>query len=112
MSEVKKLTKNDTKVWLEGEELIRLFYKSKELMFGTSFMNPNTKGDIDPGHTGWEVFYVAKGYLMIHLPETDEYFEVNEGESLLMPPRVSHMFYNPSDMASLIVWAAHKPDLE
>jgi len=111
MAEIRKIKKGDTKVWLEGDELIRLYYKTNDLMFGTSFMAPGTKGDVDPGHTGHEIFWVAQGYLMVHFPETDEYHEIEEGEALVVPPKVPHMFYNPSDKVSVIVWACHKPNL-
>ena len=109
MVEVKKIKKSDTKPWMEGGELCRIVHKTDKLMFGYSFMNPGTKGNIDKGHDGEEVFWVAKGYLLLYLPEQNEYYEAEEGEALVVPPGVPHMFFNPSDKVSIITYALSPP---
>ena len=54
--------KNQTKIWVEGQETCREYYKTSRITFGMSELLPGAVGDLDAGHAeADEVFYCIQG---------------------------------------------------
>ncbi|MEA5003477.1 MAG: cupin domain-containing protein [Christensenella sp.] len=96
---------------LEGEELCRLYYQTEKITFGVSKLKPGTTGDLDSGHKDAdEVFYCMRGNVLCYFPEDDHYYELREGDALLIPPETGHKLFNIGDEEAVISWScAPKP---
>ena len=44
-------SKNQTRIWVEGQETCREYYKTDKITFGMSELLPGAVGDLDPGHS-------------------------------------------------------------
>ena len=96
---------------MEGDEHCRLYYKTNQLVFGTSTLQPGKKGDIDPGHkNGYEIFYVAKGRVICSFPKISKQVEVDEGDIVVIPPDEPHELANNGTVEALVVWSLAPPD--
>lgn len=90
-SEKKK--QGETKIFMEGPEVVRLYFKTDKLTFGSSQLNPGQTGAVDPGHpNSHEVFFVARGSVLLRVG--DVYHEMHEGDAVLVPPSVPHQLTN------------------
>lgn len=55
-------SKNQTRIWVEGQETCREYYKTDKITFGMSELLPGAVGDLDPGHSeADEIFYCVQG---------------------------------------------------
>lgn len=90
-SEIKR--PSDTKIFMEGAEMCRLYYKTEKLTFGSSQLSPGQTGAVDHGHaTSHEVFFCARGTVLLRVGET--YYEMHEGDAVLVPPTIPHQLTN------------------
>jgi mannose-6-phosphate isomerase-like protein (cupin superfamily) len=104
--EVKKVSKKDAKVFLEGPEVCREYLKTGKLTFGTSCLMPGQRGAIDTGHAdSHEVFFVSRGHVLMYIEEKNEYHELEEEDIILMPEGVSHTLINIGETPALITWS-------
>ncbi|MGA3407039.1 MAG: cupin domain-containing protein [Candidatus Bathyarchaeia archaeon] len=109
--EPRKIRKADAKDFMEGDECCRLYYKTNQLVFGTSTLQPGKKGAIDPGHkNGYEIFYVAKGRVICSFPKSSKQVELDEGDIVVIPPGEPHELTNNSTVEALVVWSLAPPD--
>lgn len=84
---------SDTKIFMEGPEVVRLYFKTDKLTFGSSQLSPGQTGAVDPGHpNSHEVFFVARGSVLLRVG--DVYHEMHEGDAVLVPPAVPHQLTN------------------
>lgn len=84
---------SDTKIFMEGPEVVRLYFKTDKLTFGTSQLNPGQTGAVDPGHPdSHEVFFVVRGTVLLRVG--DVYHEMHEGDAVLVPPTIPHQLTN------------------
>lgn len=84
---------SDTTIFMEGPEVVRLYFKTDKLTFGTSQLNPGQTGAVDRGHPhSHEVFFVARGTVLLKC--ADKYFEMHEGDAVLVPPSEPHQLTN------------------
>lgn len=82
-----------TKIFMEGPEVVRLYFKTEKLTFGTSQLNPGQTGAVDPGHPdSHEVFFVVRGTVLLRVG--DVYHEMHEGDAVLVPPVIPHQLTN------------------
>ncbi|WP_084612671.1 cupin domain-containing protein [Pseudogulbenkiania sp. MAI-1] len=82
-----------TKIFMEGPEVVRLYFKTEKLTFGTSQLNPGQTGAVDPGHPdSHEVFFVVRGTVLLRVG--DVYHEMHEGDAVLVPPAIPHQLTN------------------
>ena len=73
--------KNETKSFMEGDEYCSLYYKTEQLLFGTSRLSPGKRGAVDPGHKkGHEIFYVVTGQVICRFPRINQSTELAEGD--------------------------------
>lgn len=101
-SEYKK--SSDAKIFMEGPEVCRLYYKTEKLTFGSSQLNPGQTGAVDPGHpNSHEVFFCARGTVLLKVGET--YHEMHEGDAVLVPPTEPHQLTNIGLDIALVTWS-------
>lgn len=101
--EVRK--KDSARIFFEGKEMCRDYFKTDKITFGTSYLLPGIEGEVDPGHPeGQEVFFVATGSIIL----TDThgtYVELNAGDAVLVKEGTPHKMTNVSNQPALVVWA-------
>lgn len=101
-SEIKK--QSDTKIFMEGAEMCRLYYKTEQLTFGSSQLSPGQSGAIDHGHAkAHEVFFCVRGTVLLMCG--DKYYEMHPGDAVLVPPTEPHQLTNIGDEIALITWS-------
>jgi len=109
--EPRKVTKGDVKSFMEGEEECRLYYKTDQMVFGTSTLQPGKKGAVDPGHkNGYEIFYVAKGRVICSFPRAKREEVLDEGDIVIIPPGEPHELTNSGTVEALVCWSLAPPD--
>jgi len=98
------MTARGARVFLEGPEVCREYFKTGKITFGSSQLQPGQTGAVDPGHKdSHEVFFVSKGHVLIRCGDTCH--ELSEGDALLIPPTVPHELTNIGDSVALVTWA-------
>lgn len=103
--------KKEATTFMEGEEYCSLYYKTGQLLFGTSTLSPGKSGAVDPGHkNGHEIFYVAKGRVICRFPRIDRSEELNEGDIVVIPPGEPHELINQGSTEALVIWSLAPPD--
>ena len=101
-SEIKR--QSDTTISMEGPEVCRLYYKTGKITFGSSQLNPGQTGAVDPGHPdSHEVFFVARGNVLLKCG--DIYYEMCEGDAVLVPPSEPHQLTNIGLDIALVTWS-------
>jgi mannose-6-phosphate isomerase-like protein (cupin superfamily) len=111
MDEIKVVKKNEAKSFMEGDEHCRLYVKTDMIIFGTSSLLPGKRGDVDPGHKkSEEIFYVAKGRVICHLPKKKVYKELEEGDIIVIPLGEPHQIINPSNEEATVCWSMAPPE--
>jgi mannose-6-phosphate isomerase-like protein (cupin superfamily) len=89
---------------MEGAEVCRLYFKTDKLTFGSSQLSPGQTGAVDPGHPdSHEVFFVVWGSVLLRVGE--EYFEMHEGDAVLVPPVLPHQLTNIGLDIALVTWS-------
>ena len=84
--EVKVIRAGEARVFMDGPEVCREYEKTGKLTFGTSTLLPGQTGGFDPGHPkSHEIFYVSRGQVLMHIPETSHWYELSEGDIILIP---------------------------
>jgi len=109
--EPRLIRKADAKIFMEGDERSRLYYKTQQLVFGTSVLEPGKKGAVDVGHrNGYEVFYAARGRVLCNFPRANRQLELSEGDVAVIPPGEPHELINNGTEEALVIWALAPPD--
>ena len=93
-------------VSLDGPEVCREYCRTGNMWFGTSELLPGQTGGIDPGHpVSHEVFYAAKGHVIVRNPREGACYELEAGDALMIEEGVPHEITNIGMEPALIVWA-------
>jgi quercetin dioxygenase-like cupin family protein len=93
------VTKKDALHFIHGDQhptMESLFISTKELTAGTVDMMAGARSD-NRSHPGDKVMLVRAGKLHVYLPETYDWFELNEWDLLYLPANVQHQYWNYSD---------------
>lgn len=95
----------EAKVFMEGVEMCREYFKTEKITFGSSYLLPGEEGETDWGHKdSEEVFYIARGNVL--LKENDEIaYEMFEGDAALILPGTPHTLKNIGIEPALITWS-------
>ncbi|MGX8702580.1 cupin domain-containing protein [Caproiciproducens sp.] len=97
--------KSAAKVSLDGPEVCRDYCRTEKLWFGSSALLPGQTGGIDPGHTeSKEVFFVSRGAVIMRNPATNECFELQEGDILMVEEGEPHELTNIGMEPAVITW--------
>ena len=113
IEESEKLVKkvNEIEHLMEGDEHCRLYFKTEKIQFGTSTLMPGKTGAVDSGHKeGEEIFFVSKGKVLLFLPNEKRYYELSEGDAILIPPGEPHKLLNPNPKIAVVCWSLAPPD--
>ena len=76
----------DAKVFMDEQELVREYLHTDKITFGVSRLKPGAVGGLDTGHAvADEVFFCMQGHVLCYFPEDDTYYELEQGDALLIP---------------------------
>jgi oxalate decarboxylase/phosphoglucose isomerase-like protein (cupin superfamily) len=104
--EVKVVRAGEARVFMDGPEVCREYEKTGKLTFGTSTLLPGQTGGVDPGHPkSHEIFYVSRGQVLMHIPETSHWYELSEGDIILIPEGIPHQLTNIGTEKAVITWS-------
>jgi len=99
-------SKNSLKTFMEDEEVCREYFSTDKITFGMSELEPGAVGALDPGHSeADEVFFCMQGHVKCYFPEEDKYYELKQGDALLIPPGNGHKLYNIGKEKAIITWS-------
>lgn len=93
------ITKNDALHFIHGDQhpiMESVFVSTKELTAGTVNLTMGARSD-DRSHPSDKVMFVTAGKLHIYLPDTYDWFELNEWDLLYLPANTRHQYWNYSD---------------
>lgn len=100
------LKKGAGKFIMEGQECTEILHHTDKIVFSVSTLLPGQQACLDKGHAeADEIVYLVQGSLMLHLPSIERFFRMEAGDSLLIPPGVSHYSINVGTEMSVAVWA-------
>ncbi len=95
---------SEARNFMEGPEHCREYVRIPELWFGTSTLQPNQKGALDPGHPeSKEVFFVFQGHILVY--DENQYYELYGGDALLITEGLPHTITNVGTETAIIAWA-------
>lgn len=108
--DIKVVRKKDARNFMEGPEHCREYLKTDKIVFGTSTLQPGQRGAIDTGHPdSHEVFFVSRGHVLLYVKETEQYFELEQEDIILMPEGVSHTLINVGEETAVVSWSMAPP---
>jgi mannose-6-phosphate isomerase-like protein (cupin superfamily) len=106
MSTVTVTQKNQTKIWMDEQEVCREYYKTERITFGMSELPAGAVGGLDVGHSeADEVFYCIQGEVLCYVPEEDKYHLISAGDAMLVPPGKGHKLFNIGDEKAILTWS-------
>lgn len=92
-------TKDNALHFIHGTEhpvLESLFVSTKELTAGTVDLMPGARSE-NRSHPSDKIIFVTEGKLHLYLPETYDWFELDEWDLLYLPANTQHQYWNYSD---------------
>lgn len=100
------IRERDTTSFMEGDEFCRHYVSTGKITFGTSSLQPGQRGAVDTGHpNSHEVFFCIRGHVVVYSEERD-YFELYEGDAVVIPEGVPHTLINVGNVPALVSWSA------
>ncbi len=94
----------EARIFLEGPEVCREYFRTARITFGSSQLQPGQTGAVDRGHPdSQEVFFVVRGRVLLNCGGT--YHEMSEGDAILVPPTVPHELTNIGEGTALVTWS-------
>jgi mannose-6-phosphate isomerase-like protein (cupin superfamily) len=98
------IRKSEARNFMEGPEHCREYLKTAKIWLGTSTVPVGGRGALDPGHpNSEEVYLCVQGHALIF--DEKQYYELNEGDALLIPEGLPHTIINVGDVPVVIAWA-------
>ena len=92
--------------FLDGPEVCRQYIATGKITFGTSTLLPGQVGGIDPGHPeSHEIFYCARGHVAIYNPDSNRFYELHQGEILLIEEGEPHQIHNIGEDTAVVTWS-------
>jgi oxalate decarboxylase/phosphoglucose isomerase-like protein (cupin superfamily) len=104
--DAKVVRESETRVFLEGAEICREYFKTGKITFGSSTLLPGQSGAVDPGHpVSHEVFFVSRGHVLLSNPTTKAVYELKEGDAILIPQGDPHELINIGTERAIVTWS-------
>jgi putative monooxygenase len=98
------IRKPESRNFMEGAEHCREYIHTAKIWLGTSTVPPGQRGNLDPGHpNSEEVYLVVRGHALIY--DEKQYYELHEGDALLIPDGLPHTIINIGEEPVVIAWA-------
>lgn len=86
------------------------YFKTTRIHSGIATIPPKGKSNVDAGHkNSEEVYTLCKGSIIVVFPDTNEECRLDPGDSLLIPPGISHMVENRENMEAILIYSAAPP---
>ncbi len=102
----KVVKKEETRVFMEGLEVCREYFKTGKITIGTSYLLPGQTGAVDKGHKeSHEVFFVVRGHVLMHDERTGKSYELKEQDAILFSETVSHQLTNIGTEPAIVSWS-------
>lgn len=103
---MQRMIKGDAHVFLDGPEVCREYFRTSQMWFGTSTLLPGQTGGVDPGHpVSKEVFFAARGTVVVRDPDSNTCYELREGDALLIDEGEAHEITNIGMEPAVVVWS-------
>lgn len=91
---------------MEGDECTQIYFHTEKMIFSVSTLLPGQRACLDKGHKeSDEIVYLVQGSLMLHLTDRNEYFRLEKGDALIIPPGEGHYSINVGEEQSIAVWS-------
>lgn len=101
-----KIKQEDAIMFLDKKEICREYVSTDKIKFGTSTLHPGQTGGIDPGHPfSKEIFYAAKGSVIIRNPNTNTCHTLMEGDAIIIEEGEPHELTNIGENIAIITWS-------
>lgn len=97
----------EAKPFIEGDEVIRIYFSSDKIVFSASTLQPGQSSTHDPGHEGaHEVVFCISGEIFVELGEDGgEFVALAAGDAALIEEGVPHRVINAGDETAFMAWA-------
>jgi mannose-6-phosphate isomerase-like protein (cupin superfamily) len=100
------LHEQDVQSHLDGDEVVRRFFRTGKLNFSVSTLKPGGKSSVDPGHTdAHEIGYIIQGVIRIEFPGLGQSFRLEAGDCVFIPEREPHTLYNVGTETARMTWS-------
>lgn len=91
---------------MDGPEVVREYLATGKITFGTSTLLPGQTGGTDPGHeVAHEVFFCSRGHVAVFNRDSGKYYELKEGDILLIEEGEPHQISNIGTEVAVIAWS-------
>jgi len=101
------------KVIMEGDECTEIYAFTDKIIFSISTLFPGQHSCLDRGHKNAdEICYLIQGKIMVHFPNEEEYYLLEMGDAILIPPGEPHYSINVGEEKSITVWAGAGPNMK
>ncbi|OQB48167.1 MAG: Cupin domain protein [Firmicutes bacterium ADurb.Bin153] len=102
----KVVRKDEARLFMDGPEVCREYAVTDKILFGSSTLLPGQTGAVDPGHpVSKEVFFVSRGHVIMHTPNDGKYYELSEGDIIIIPEGKPHRLSNIGTEVAVITWS-------
>lgn len=96
----------DARPLMEGDEFVRIYAHTDKLLFAVATFLPGKRSLLDPGHEGaHEVAYVIRGHLVFEFPKSERFYELFEGDAVLIPEGEPHSVVNIGEELGIVSWS-------
>lgn len=103
---MKVIKPSDAKFFMDGPEVCREYLVTDKITFGTSTLLPGQTGGTDKGHpVAHEIFFCSRGHVAVYNEQSDRYYELLEGDILLIEEGEPHRISNIGDETAVITWS-------
>lgn len=97
---------SDADLFMDGPEVCRQYLVTDKITFGTSTLLPGQTGNTDPGHAeAHEIFYCSRGHVVMYNRDSNKYYELHEGDILLVEEGEPHQLTNIGTEVAVVTWS-------
>ncbi len=91
---------------MDGPEVCREYVSTDKITFGSSTLLPGQTGETDQGHpVAHEIFYCSRGHVAVFNHKEDKYYELYEGDILLIEEGEPHRLSNIGSETAVVTWS-------
>lgn len=103
---MKVIHPTDAEFFMDGPEVCRQYIATEKITFGSSTLLPGQAGGTDPGHSeAQEIFFCSRGHVAVYNRDSGKYYELNEGDILLIEEGEPHQISNIGTETAVITWS-------
>lgn len=103
---MKVIKPEEASFFMDGPEVCRQYIVTDKITFGTSTLLPGQTGGTDKGHpVAHEVFYCSRGHVAVYNEKEKQYYELKEGDILLIEENEPHRISNIGTETAVVTWS-------